>query len=56
MFCPYYQTMPSEKQVSVVFFVQKKNPVGTGLGPLAHVYGQLGYVYRFGKKYVDDDE
>jgi hypothetical protein len=33
-----------------------KNPVGTGLGPLAHVYGQLGYVYRFGKKYVDDDE
>ena len=25
-------------------------------GPLTHVYGQLGYVYRFGKKYVNDDE
>jgi hypothetical protein len=35
-----------------------KNPVGVvfGSGPLTHVYGQLGYVYRFGKKYVTDDQ
>jgi hypothetical protein len=33
-----------------------KNPLGAGLGPLARVYGQVGYVYRFGKRYVDDDE
>jgi hypothetical protein len=34
------------------------NPVGAafGRGPLTHVYGQLGYIYRFGKKYVNDDE
>jgi hypothetical protein len=35
-----------------------RNPVGVafGRGPLTRVYGQLGYVYRFGKKYSDDDE
>jgi hypothetical protein len=35
-----------------------RNPVGVifGSGPLDHVYGQIGYVYRFGKKYVNDEE
>lgn len=35
-----------------------KNPVGVifGSGPLNHVYGQMGFIYRFGKKYVNDDE
>jgi hypothetical protein len=35
-----------------------RNPVGAafGSGPLTHVYGQIGYVYRFGKKYVTEDE
>jgi hypothetical protein len=34
------------------------NPVGTafGRGPLTRVFGQLGYVHRFGKKYLNDDE
>jgi hypothetical protein len=34
------------------------NPVGTafGRGPLTRVFGQLGYIHRFGKKYLDDDE
>ena len=34
-----------------------KNPVASDLGggPLTHVYGQIGYVHRFGKKYEDDD-
>ena len=32
-----------------------KNPVASGGGPLTHVYGQIGYVHRFGKKYEDDD-
>ena len=34
-----------------------KNPVLSELGggPLTHVYGQIGYVHRFGKKYEDDD-
>lgn len=41
------------------FFVEagpgwgSKNPFDIGLG---HVYGQLGYVHRFGKKYEDDDD
>jgi hypothetical protein len=35
-----------------------RNPVGAafGSGPLTHVYGQVGYVYRFGKRYSDEDE
>ena len=33
-----------------------KNPVGPGLGALSRIYGQVGYVYRFGHKYVNDDE
>jgi hypothetical protein len=34
-----------------------RNPVGAafGRGPLTHVYGQLGYIYRFGKSYSNDD-
>jgi hypothetical protein len=34
------------------------NPVSStfGGGPLNHIYGQIGYVHRFGKKYQDDDE
>jgi hypothetical protein len=34
-----------------------RNPVGAGFGSefLTHIYGQVGYVYRFGKKYVEDD-
>ena len=30
-----------------------KNPVLAGSGPLDHVYGQIGYVHRFGKKYEE---
>jgi hypothetical protein len=36
-----------------------RNPVSstfTGGGVLDRVYGQVGYVHRFGKKYRDDDE
>lgn len=33
-----------------------RNPVGPGLGALSRVYGQVGYVYRFGHKYINDDE
>lgn len=35
-----------------------RNPVGVELdaGVLTRVYGQIGYVHRFGKKYVADDE
>jgi hypothetical protein len=25
-------------------------------GPMSHVYGQVGYIHRFGKEYVSDDE
>ncbi len=34
------------------------NPVSSTFtgGLLNHVYGQMGYVHRFGKKYRDDDE
>lgn len=32
-----------------------RNPVGSELGLFSRVYGQLGYVHRFGKKYTDDD-
>jgi hypothetical protein len=37
--------------------VGARNPVGTyfGSGPLTRVYGQLGYIHRFGKNYTDDD-
>ena len=35
-----------------------RNPVLSlfGSGILNHVYGQIGYVHRFGKKYQDDDD
>ena len=35
-----------------------RNPVSSvsSGGLLNHVYGQIGYVHRFGKKYRDDDE
>jgi hypothetical protein len=36
--------------------VGARNPVGSGLGAFSRVYGQLGYVHRFGKKYTDDDD
>jgi hypothetical protein len=35
-----------------------RNPVSSAFtgGLLDHVYGQIGYVHRFGKKYLDDDD
>jgi hypothetical protein len=34
-----------------------ENPFAFGLGgPLSHIYGQVGYVHRFGKKYEQDPE